>query len=162
MLSWKMGSAPSEAHDVQLVDSPRQVWHVALQLSQVPAGLRLVISRNISLAQTVLHVPQHGSNVAPARQVVQSADDPAEQVAQDASQGLQAFATSSGKVPSGHAATQPPLREYLVPVLGQLRQDAVDPPEHVRHEGSHAMHLTCAPIFSEYVSDGQALTQVSP
>ena len=145
---YRMGSEPAAAHEVQFVDSPRQVWHVALQERQTPSPT--VAERNWPTAQTVVHVPALASCVAPATQEVQPEEVPSEHVAHVASHAVHVL-LASAYLPLGQLATHEPSSKLGVPLLGQVIHAALDTPEHVAHVAWQSVHVACAPTISTKV-----------
>ena len=103
VLSCKMGVLPACEHEVQVVAAPRQVWHVALQLRQVPRPTS--VSRKLPIGQTDVHVPADESCVTPETHEVQLVEAPFVQVAHEGSQSVQ-VELALANLPSGHEETQ--------------------------------------------------------
>ena len=100
------------AHEVQLVDSPRQVWHVELQLRHTPRPS--VELTNWPMAQVDVHVPAPESKLTPETHDVQPVGLLSVHVAHEASQAVQVSSVNmlsislSVNMPLGQAATQVP------------------------------------------------------
>ena len=100
-----MGSVPPASHEVQLVPSPRHVWHVALQLRHVPRPESVL--RKLPSAHVDVHVPALSVNVAPAKHEVQSLDVRPVHVAHVASHASHVL-LPLGNLLLGHVATHEP------------------------------------------------------
>ena len=105
MDSCRIGSSPVEAHDVQLVELPRQVAHVELQLEQ--PGTPSVVRRNMLEGHVDVHVLAEASKVAPGTHVVHAVEPTPLQVAQEASHAVHVL-LASANLPFGHALTHEP------------------------------------------------------
>lgn len=110
MASYKMGSSPTEEQDVQLVEVPKQVAHVELQLQQpfsAKPSSSSVVARNMLEGHVDVHVFTVASKLAPGTHEVQAVEPTPLQVAHDASHAVHVL-LASANLPFGHAPTHEP------------------------------------------------------
>ena len=101
----RMGVVSASEHEVQFVDSPKHVAHVALHPKHTPSPE--VEVRYWPTAHVEVHVPAMASKSAPSTHDVQPVAVPSEHVRHDASHALQVLLPSANS-PLGQLATHEP------------------------------------------------------
>ena len=109
------------------------------------------------------HAREHSpvdSSVASDAHEVQPVASPLVHVKHEASQATHLRSASSANLPAGHSDTQAPLSEYLVPAVGQVRQEELLEAEHVSHDSWQDAQIPAVPTTLEKRSGGHSLTHV--
>ena len=140
----RMGAVPAASHDVQLVESPRQVWQVELHERHSPTPLSS--ARNWPTAHVDVHVPAEESKLAPATHEVHPVAVPSVHVAHEESHAVQVLLSLN--LPVGQASTHLPSSSSGVPLEGQVRHAELCAPEQVEHELWQLEHVACDPTIS--------------